>query len=624
MNRLALFFFFAALFVHGNSPFCGAQNSAPTPQQTHSGNNIRNPNVQDTSYHRPPIETAVIEGVSPGKTTLEQLNRLWGDPKLETIDGDIIVRLYSMEPLNHIEVTLQNDLVSSIVIILETPFPEEDVRGSLQSELLRSKPVLIPDETGGLIGEIFPEKGVMFIFVPQRSGRERTGRELLVERIAITPVAAEPFVQRAEAVLYDQPTEARRDLIETIKLDPGYARAYWLLAQIDLWEGHVESAILYVEKSIQLDDQRPAYHLTFAQALIQMNRIEEAKQYIQETILICDRFPHEKAKALTMLGELFRISRNPDHQLAYDCHREAINLATTLLSHSNPTISLTAKDVLFEAHLAAAKAVAWGHWNEGKDKAIKMWIEQAKVLARDPALLAARRYSREYQFKIAACSLTTLVAMPENINIDIYIEDVIDAGNTLVKSTYDPILKAKYFWDTGISLYDAVQIFQLRQQFSSALRYGELAAKYMEEGLKDRNNETDWYLLGRLYYRLGLIHALGNQNHRAAIESYDKAKRILDVLLPRIDAGAWGAFGEMLVSMGVSYWATGKQEEAIKLTERGVQQLERGLRAKMFEASLLEAPYKNLAKMYHDIGNQEESIKYMRLATSVGGEKNIR
>ena len=617
MNSFIRFFFLVTLFTHGILPFCIAQNPAPTPQQAVAGRG--NPVASEIDPTRPPIETAVIQGVSPGVTAAEQLFRLWGEPEQETVLGSEVVQLYSMEPLNHIEVTLRGGIVRSIVIQLETPFPEEDVRSSLYSELLKSKAVQIPDEEGGIIGEIFPEKGVMFLFAPKTAGPS-----YLVRQIGIEPISADPFVLRAEAVLYDQPAEAKRDLQDAIRLKSDHAKAHWLLAQIELLEGHVESALLYNEKAIQLDEKRPAYHLTFVQAMIQMNRIEEAKQYLQETIEICDRYPHEKARALMILGDLCRTSRIPDHALAYECHNEAIRLATALIDHKNPTIRLTAKDVLFEAHLATAKAIAWGRWDK-KDEAIKKWIDRAKVLARDQQLLAEKRYSREYPFKIATCALTTLVAVPEKLNIGLYIEDVVDAGNVLIKSAKDPILRSKYHWDTGLALYDAVQIFQLRKQYLSALKYGELAANFMEIGMEGRNSDADRYLLGRLYFRLGTIHSIGNQNHRAAIEWFDLAKPIFIDLLPKADTEALGRFGEALVSMGVSYWATDQREEAIRITERGCRQIERGVLAGTIEASAQLTPYSNLATMYHEMGNQEEALKYSRLAASVNtDEKTAR
>jgi len=612
MNRLFRFSVFLALLTFGLAPFCGAMSPVPTPQQAVVGSG--GPPMIDLL--RPPIETVVIEGVSPGTTTIEQLTRLWGDPVLETVVGDQVVRLYSMEPLNHIEVTLRGGIVRSIVIQLDSPYPEEEVRTVLHSELFRSKPVLIPDETGAIIGQIFPENGVMFLFAPQTAGQRR----FFVRQIGIEPVSAEPFVLRAEAVLHDLPTEARRDLKDAVRLNPEHARAFWLLAQVDLKEGLVESALLYNEKAIQLDEHRTAYHITFAQALIRMNRIGEAKQYLQETIGISDRFPHEKARALMKLGDLYRISQPPDHELAYECHAEAIRIAAALINHSNPTIRLAAKDVLFEAHLATARAIAWGHW-ENKEEAIRQWLDRARILARDPELMAARRYSREHPFKLAATTLATLVAKPDQLNIDIYIEDVIDAGNALIMSANDPILWVKYHWDTGIALYDAVQIFQLRGQLSSALKYGEKAAKYMGIGISGRNNDTDLYLLGRLYFRLGVIHAVGNGNHRAAIEWFDLAKPIFERLLPKIDVDALGVFGETLVSMGVSYWETDRREEAVRLTERGLRQIERGVRASVLPASMLLTPYSNLAQMYHALGDHERAQQYSRLAESLNPDR---
>lgn len=617
MDRFIRLFFFIALLAHGSITPCGAQNPVPNPQRMSSGRTNNAPQEMDSS--RPPVETAMFEGISPGVTTAAQLNQEWGEPQLESNVGDDVVRLYSRDPLNHIEVTLRGGIVRSIVIQFDTPYPEEDVRSSLQEELLWSKPVLVPSKSGGYEGELFPEKGIMFSFAPQTEGSE-----LFVQRVGIDPITADPFVTRAEAILYDQPVEAKRDLLDAVRLKPDHAKAYWLLAQIELWEGHVESALLYNEKAIQLDEQRPSYHLTFVQALIQMNRIDEAKQYLQETIGICERLPHENARALVMLGELYSTCRNPDYGLAYACYQEAINLANALIRHSNQTVRLTAKDVLFNAHLETAKTIARGRWDK-KEGAIKQWIDCAKELARDIELAAAQRYSNEYQFKIAACTLATLFAVPE-LNIDFYIEDVIEAGDKLISAASDPILWAKYHWDTSLALYDVVQIFQSRGQYSSALKYGERAVNYMELGMKTRKSDTDMFLLGRLYFRLGAIHAVSNENHRAAIEWYDLVKPIFEKLLPKIDPGALELFGKAFVSMGVSYWEAGKREEAVRLTELGCRQIERGVRGNVIPASEQMIPYSNLAYMYQELGDQENAIKYARLAESVGNadEKRIR
>ncbi|GHT46904.1 hypothetical protein FACS189454_08760 [Planctomycetales bacterium] len=560
-------------------------------------------------YH-PPIQTATFQGVFPGTTTIEQVTKLWSEPIRETINDGQIVRLYSTESLKHIEVTFKDNIARSIVVQLEMPFPEKQVRGVLQSELLQSRPVLIPDENGEIIGEVFPEKGVIFLFA-----QTDKNKPLLVRQIGIEPVSAEPFILRAEALLQDQPSESRRDIQDALTLDQDDAKAYWLLAQIEIMQGQLEVALLHSEKAIQLDEQKPMYHITLAQTMIRMNRIEDAKLYLEESLRISDGYPHEKARLLTMLGDLYRTSRKPDYELAYECHADAIRIAMVLLEHSNPTIRLTAKDVLFEAHLSTARDIAWGKW-ENKSEAITKWIDRAKALAQDPEIQAAKRFSSEYSFKAASCALATQVGMPLKQNIDLYVEDVIEAGNALIEGTKDPILISKYQWETSLSLYDAVQIFQLRKQFSSALKYGELAAKYMELGIEGRTCDTDRYLLARLYFRLGAIHAIANKNHRAAIEWFDLAKPIFERLVPKMDTEALGGVGETLVSMGVSYWATDQRKEAVRLTERGLRQIERAVRANTMDASKLTIPYANLSKMYQELGDAEHAGKYSKLATA--------
>lgn len=566
---------------------------------------------QETDPNRPAVRTASFLNIIPGVSHVDEVIENWGEPLRRSKIGEQVAHFYSTEILNHIEVLYKNGIVSSIVVRLDTPFPEEQVRDVLKTELLQSKPVLVPNETGTIVGEVFPEKGVLFLF-----SDSETPSVFLVRQIAIEPVTSEPFVLRAEATITSQPYEARLDLVHAININPNDAKAFWLLARIELMEGNAETSMLYCEKAIKNDERRPAYHLALAQALVKMNRFEEAKLYLEETLAICDRYPHEKARILCLLGDLYRLGNKPDYETAIDCHSDAIRLASSLIEHSNPTIRQSAKDVLFEAHLGAARDVAWGRWDE-KEESIKKWIDQAKEIAEDPEMISAKRFSMEYPFKLAVCSLACQVGMPDTHDIKAFIEDVVHNGELLIQSTNDPMLIRKYQWETSLALYDAVQIYQLRKKFSQSLRYGELAAEYMEAGIENRRNETDRYLLGRLYFRLGAIHAIGNKNHRAAIEWFDQAKSIFEKLLPKINPEELGRLGETFVSMGVSYWATGQREEAVRLTERGLKQVERAAKLGLADQSAFRIPYSNLANMYEELGNTEKAKRYARLATNI-------
>ncbi|MDR1925241.1 MAG: hypothetical protein LBQ66_12800 [Planctomycetaceae bacterium] len=572
----------------------------------------QNNNTSQIDPFHPPIKTASFNGVTPGITTMNKVVELWGKPRQELREGGEFAQLFSLHELQHIEIAYdKNRVVKSIVIRFDELFPEHAVREQFEAELLRSRPVLIPDESGRIIGELFPEKGVVFLFSGAKSGGV-----FQVRQIGIESVISEPFVLRAEATMADQPTESYRDLTDAVRINDNDAKAYWLLAKINLLQGFNESAILNIQKAVQHDDRKPAYHLVFAQILGRMNRVPEAIQYLEETLALCERFPHEKARVHCALGDFYRNGQKPDCETAYRHHAAAIEIAKELMEHANPTIRQTAKDILFEARLSAARDVAWGHW-KGKERAVDNWIASARLIANDSEMIAARRFSAEYQLRLSICELACQVAMATANDVEPYVKEVIQTSDKLLSQTNDPILVRKLKWETGLAIYDAVQIYQLRERYLHALKYGELAADYMEAGVRRRANDTDLYLLGRLYFRLGTIHALGNKNHRAAIEWFDKAKPVFERLLPKINPEELGRLGESFVSMGVSYWLTNQRGEAVKLTEMGLRQIERGVKLGFTKESAFAIPYSNLQNMYNELGDPEKAKQYQNLSSSI-------
>ena len=567
----------------------------------------------------PPIRTASFQGIKPGVSSIKDVVSLWGEPLEKDHDGDQEVHLYSTDAMRHIEVTFRKGIVRAIAILLDEPFPEDQVREVLRDELQKGKAVLIPSEDGSMIGEVFPEKGVLFLFAPEDA--QRTG--LWVTQIGIEPVTAEPFVLRAEASMTENPSESLRDLLDATRLDSKDPKAHWLLAQVQLLQGDIDAALLNCEQAIRLDETRPAYHITLAKIYIQMNHSEKAKQYLEETLMVSDRYPHEKVQAMTILGDLYRTGARPDYEAAIEYHAEAIRLASLLQNHGNPTIRLSAKETLFQAHLGTARDIAWGQWND-KETAIYKWLERAKDIADDPELKKTKRISADFPLQLAIATLASQVGMPNDAELEPHVRRVIRVGEEMIAGTNDPILQRKYQWETGLALYDAVQIYQIRGQYTPALKYGEQTVHYMEAGITGRRSDTDLYLLGRLYFRLGAIHAIGKKNHRAAIEWYDRAKPVFERLLPKINPEELGGFGETLVSMGVSYWETSRQEEAIRLTERGLRQIERAVKSGAVDGATLIIPYSNLAMMYSRLEKPQEAKKYRDLARDLEEEEALR
>jgi tetratricopeptide (TPR) repeat protein len=167
-----------------------------------------------------------------------------------------------------------------------------------------------------------------------------------------------------------------------------------------------------------------------------------------------------------------------------------------------------------------------------------------------------------------------------------------------------------------MALYDAVQIYQMRGEHDLALKYGQKAIAYLEQGTSPKQDNADAYLLGRLYFRVGAIYAVGQQNHRAAVAWYDKATPIFDRLADNLNTGEFGRLGETYVSMGVSYWQIGQREKALEVTQHGTSLIEKVVDGGALEASALEIPYTNLATMRRQMGQAQEADRLLQKAST--------
>ena len=75
------------------------------------------------------------------------------------------MQLYSVDPFPRVEVAYSGDnKVTSLVIRFERGFPAAQVAEQL--ELSKVQPVLVSNELGEVLGQSYPERGVLFSFEP--------------------------------------------------------------------------------------------------------------------------------------------------------------------------------------------------------------------------------------------------------------------------------------------------------------------------------------------------------------------------------------------------------------------------------------------------------------------------
>lgn len=559
------------------------------------------------------VEAASFKGVTPGVTTVEEVEKTWGAPKEISKQKNKVIQLYAVEPFNRVEVSYIGQRVASVVIRLDRAFPANAV--AQQLELANVRPVLVSNDLGEILGQVYPERGVLFAFEPSKEPGKATMR---VSQIILEPISAEPFVLRAETNLESRYELALRDLDQALKLQAGSARAHWLRGRVLVAMGEYEKAEVASGEAVRLEPENAHYWVTRAQILGLLGRLAEATQGAQKAVETSQRRPHVKARALCLLGDLAASGPKPDYKKALQFHTQAVEEAGALTADPHPAIRLAAKEVLVDAHLGAAHDIAWGNWKQ-KEAAVSRWLAQAEAFAAD--LVEKEGRNPELRFRVSTRALAAYVGVRGKLDPSNWADAAIRTGKELIAATEDPVRKARLQWDLGMALYDALQTYQMRSEHDTALKYGEWAIEYLEQGEQEKQSPTTSYLLGRLYFRLGAIHAIRDDNHRAATAWFDKALPLLEKPVPNEAFADNGRHGETFVSMGVSYWEAGDRQKAVEVTERGLEFMEQAVKQGTLDEKALTVPYSNLASMHRQLGRKDKAQQFEEMAAKLQDAK---
>lgn len=555
------------------------------------------------------IEATSFKGVIPGVSTREAVAKAWGEPKQSLDVGGSLVQLFTLKPFNQVEAHYSGDRVASIVIRLERSFPAEVA--AKQLDLIAIRSVLVSNEKGEVLGAAYPERGVLFAFDPS----DKPGRpSMKVSQIILEPVSAEAFVLRAETAMESRLDLSRRDLEQALALEPGNARAQWLYSRVSSAVEQYDKALKASSEAVRIEPDNPQYLVTHAQDLARAGQLRAAAEEAQRAAAIGADRPHVKARAICLLGDLLASGAKPDFKKSLGLHMQAIQTAEPLASNPHPAIRVAAKEVLISAHLGAAHDIAWGEWKE-KPKAVTRWLERAATLAEE--LVANDGASAEQLFHVHTRTLAAYVGVRGKLDPAPIAKAAVEVGNKLIAASRDPLQKAQLQWELGMALYDAVQICQMRSESAAATKHGEAAAGYLAAAIETNASASRSFQLGRLYFRLGMIHAMRGraEDHQIAVTWYEKALPLLDRMTPDELADGLGRHGEAMATMGVSYWKTGAREKAVAMTQKGVGWMEQAVKQGAFDRASLSRPYGNLAAMHRDLGDDNQADRFERMAS---------
>lgn len=563
------------------------------------------------SSEEPAEVPAEFSGIQPGVSTVEDVVGRWGDPlRNRRTDGGLILS-FRVEPFPVVDVLVQDDVVEAIKV--EPPKSTDARKLAKHLHLEKIDSVDINDEEGETIGIAFPERGVVFMLKASGAVDSDSPRQL-VSYMILERLDPEAFVLRVEGHLHGPYEKNVADLKHAIALDGDYAHAYWLLAKVYLATGKPTLAEDAVSEALELDPDNDAYRMCHVQCLEAQGEYDDA---VYETRAVLDKknvAPLVKAEAFHRLGCLASFGDPSISSKAVAFQNDAIAIADKLAASRNMQQRREAKELLVDAHLAVAREIAKQEFRN-KSKAIAEWMGRASGLAED--CIANDEGSLLLRLRVARQGLAAISELRPTKDPHPWVLECEETEDELKAQWDDERWQERLAWEMGQVYYHALSIEHVRRQTPSAVRFGKLAIDNLAVGARSRQAvPPSEELVGNLYFHVGVVHAVHNEDHAKAIAWYDKAAPLLMAAKPESELVVPRREGETLVSMGVSYWQQGKAARALDLTQAGAKLIEKSIEGHVTDKDSLSIPYTNLATMYKELGNDDEALKYSRWAKS--------
>ncbi|HVW37533.1 MAG TPA: tetratricopeptide repeat protein [Pirellulales bacterium] len=559
------------------------------------------------------FEAFEFDGIQPGVSTIADVRQLWGEPLQSRQDSEMTVHQYAREPFAAVELAVAGDSVHSIVVRLRERFAEHEVAEQLQLHQIEPAPIF--NRAGICREKAYPERGVTLRSPAENSAVDEDPEAFQVAEIEFGEIHSQLFLLRAQARLGRDEGGALNDLDSVLALEPGLA-AWEMKVKTLAAAGRLEDASQTLDAALARSPNHPELRLLRVGLLSARGDYQEA---ISETRVLAAQSARPvlfRAKVLVQWGRLLAEGPAADFKQPIDYYQQAMKLVEPLLDDPQINVRRAACETLVEAHLAMAYSIAWGRWKM-KETAVSKWLEQAEAYA--GAAIENGDLNPDYSLRIGQLALAAHVGAQGAMDPTAWADQTLETGRVLVAQARDPVCRRRLQWQLGLACHDALQVYEMRQQFDSALRYGKLAVAYLEQGRPGRQETAgESFMLGRLYYRLGTLHAQRLGEHDEAVAWYERALPLLD--RQTIADAEPGRHGEELVTAAISYWNIRQRDKALAMTARGIKLLERAVEQGDVEKGVLSVPYANLAAMHEQLGDRVQAASYSEQAASAKTE----
>ena len=564
-----------------------------------------------SSQEGPALEAAKFKTIQPGVSTKAELVKAWGEPIATGKPGDQNSSrlVYQMPSFRQIDVSIdEDDLVSGIVVHLTEAKKISHINNVLGIGRLVAVP--IPDEYGEILGQAYPERGLLLGFADGL-------KSLRVSTILLEPLSAEMFRLRAQYDFGHHYERSLADLEQAVKLNPKDAESYWLRAQyMDLMGQTVES-MKSVQKAIRLKPTDARYRLTRARLYAKTNRIRTGMDEVQEVIRELDLPAELAGRAHNLLGDMYAIGRKADHQQALKHHLKAIDFAVKVVSDERFAVRRAAKHVLVNAHGSIARDIAMGNFQR-QSEVVPKWLLRATEMADE--FISDDQGDDLLQMQIFRDTLASYAELASGgFDASIAIDEALKTGRAMIGKSSDRYYEIQVERMLAESLFHAAKIQRHRGEYDTALKFANNALALLDASRAEWDLVAhDHYLEAQLLFLAGSVYAVRDNNHFEAVDYYEKARRLL-ANAPGFTSPLYSdrSHGEMYVSMGLSYWETDEQDEAMQLTLQGATIMKDAVEDGTLKLEAMAVPYGNLAAMHSERGNSSKSQEFAELVAKI-------
>jgi tetratricopeptide (TPR) repeat protein len=556
------------------------------------------------------VDPASFRGALPGRTTRKELETGWGAGEPFTAADGTGGLAWKIDPFDRVEVVLDGDTVASIRIKLAEAVALEELARQLEIGDLRT--VAVKDEQGAAIGQVYPERGVILSLEAGTTS---------ANAILIEPLSADSFVLRAEGELDTCSAYAVADLQQAIQIDPRNLRAHRLLLATAGDQGQWLRALELAEKAGAIDPTDVWTKLKHAGVLLALDRPQEARAVVDAVKSLDNASPLVVAQSARLGGRISLANAQPDHQAAVEQFAEAIRRAAPLLTKRSPGVQAAAREVLLDAHLGTALAIAKGTWQQ-KSRVIPKWIARAENLVKE--FKGPEAETQVLELQLCRGALAVAAGSSESIEPLPWVKRLLELRDRMGETVSDPWRRRQIDWETGQGLADALTAAQKRGDATDMLDNATLTAAYLERGAERRElTAAERKNIGELMFRIGILHSLQRGDHATAVTWFDRTVPLWSDNDRFERDGELGRLGEAYVSMAISYWQVDRRDDAVTLSRRGVDLMVAAVDKQQLDERALAVAYGNLATMYAEQGDEAKSKNYAEMASRAEASGNV-